>query len=859
MSHAGTRLGEHNAIANDRFVIKAKLGSGGMGEVYLAEDTLLKRPVALKLIRREHDHDSAYVHRLRREAERASQLNHSNIAAVYDLLEEQGQLCLVMEYVEGETLRSKLREKISPHEFFTIAGQCLSSVAAAHRCGVLHCDLKPENIMLSPQGDVKVLDFGFARPLPDNQTLDALTTASLGGTPGYMAPEVLLGAAPGRCSDIFSLGVIFYEMLAGRHPFRLDREASIAAGILRSGPPPLPECSPAGMEPVVLRMLAKDPEQRYQSCEDLLADIRAVQAGKKPRVGKLKPLFNRPWMRSFLVAAVIVVGLLLPIPHLRLPWQTGPVQASARELAVLPFQPAAQDGGSRAFALGLTETLAARLGEIADRYPVEVVPASEVRAQSVSDARHARNLLGANLVLEGSFQQSGNTVRILYSLVDTRSLRQLHSGVITAENSSTFAVQDRVIEEVLKMLDIELAQNDRGLVGTHGTADPRAYDSYLRGRGYLQQYDRPEDLQNAIAEFRHSLSADPRFGAAYAGIGQAYLHLYSITHAPDSLSSATEACKRAAELDKENPDGEMCLGMLANAGGNFSTAAQHLKHALNLDSSRPEIYQQLAIAYEKENRSADAESLLKKEIALRPDSWSGYQALGWFYSQHGRYDDAAREFKRVIELAPDSIMGYSNLGATLIQQGKYPEAIDALERSIQIQPTAPALNNLGAADFYLRKYPKSANAYQRAAEMTPDDYTVFGNLAEAYAQIPTKQEESRQAYTHASKLAEQRLQASPKDGDALLSAALFAASLGKSEEAERYRSSGVKTSPQNPETRFTSAQVLARLHQDGNALIELARALDLGLPLSEVTGDPEWQRFSGNPKYQAVIAERNKQ
>lgn len=856
MSHAGTGLGEHTVIANDRFVIRAKLGSGGMGEVYLAEDTLLKRSVAIKLIRREHDHDSAYEHRLRLEAERASQLNHPHIAAVYDLLEQAGRLCLVMEYVEGQTLRSKLRENISSEEFFAIAGQCLDAIAAAHRRGVLHCDLKPENIIVSPQGDLKVLDFGVARAFTDNHTIDELTTTSLGGTPGYMAPEVLLGAAPGRCSDIFSVGVIFYEMLSRQHPFRLDREAPLASGILRSGPPPLPKGVPEGIEPVILRMLAKDPEQRYQRCEDTLTDIRAVQSGKKPRLGETRSLLNRFWMRG-VFAAILVVALLVPTRYLRMPWQAGQVQAAVRELAVLPFQPTAQDSGSRAFALGLTETLAARLGEIADRYPVEVVPAAEVRAQSVSDARHARSLLGASLVLEGSFQQSGSTVRILYSLVDTRSLRQLHSGVITVESSDTFAVQDRVIEEVLKMLDIELAQSDRGLMGAHGTADPQAYDSYLRGRGYLQQYDRTESLQNAIAEFRHSLAADPQFGAAYAGLGQAYLHLYSITHAPGSLSSATEACKSAAELNKGNPDGEICLGMLANASGKFETAAEHLEHALKLDSSRPDIYQQLAIAYEKDKRGADAELLLKREIALRPESYDGYQALGWFYSQHGRYDEAALQFKRVIEIAPDSIMGYSNLGATLVLQGNYSEAIDALERSIRIQPTAPALNNLGAVYFYLRKYPESASAYQRAARMTPDDYTVFGNLGEAYAQMPARQEESRQAYMQALRLARQRLQASPKDGDALLSAALFAASLGKSEEAEPYRRAGVKASGQNPETRFISAQVLARLHQDAKALAELERALHLGLPLSEVSGDPEWQRFSGDPKYQAMTIQKN--
>jgi serine/threonine protein kinase/tetratricopeptide (TPR) repeat protein len=846
----------------DRFAIKTRLGSGAMGEVFLAEDRLLRRQVAIKVIRLEHSKDATFHHRLQKEAERASQLNNQHIAAIHDLIEQNGRLFLVMEYVEGETLRARMRGPLATPEFFSIGEQCLEGVAAAHQRGILHCDLKPENLMITPEGRVKILDFGLAQPTKKEESTVTLSSTTLGGTPGYMAPEVLLGGSPDERSDIFSLGIVMYEALAGHHPFRVEHAASTAGGILRCDPAPLPIGAPAEMNAVLASMLAKEPAQRYQSCVEVLADIRAIHAGRRPVWGKLvrakRPLSARAIWLAVAVVLVLFISQLVRSSHLRVPWSAAPVSASSRQLAVLPFETAAQDASSRAFAGGLTETLAAKLGEIADRYPLEIVPPSEVRTQNVKDAQHARTLLGATLVLEGSLQQSGGTVRIIYSLVDTQSLRQVHSGVITADNANTFAVQDRVIADVLKELDIELAKEDRGRMERHGTKEPEAYDYYLRGRGYLQDYDRADSLENAIAGFHRSLDLDPNFALAYAGLGQAFLHKYALAHSPESLKAANDACSRSAQLDPGSPDGEICLGMLFNATGRYDAARQHLEGALKLDSARDESYRELAIAYEGLKRLGDGESLLKKAVALRPHHWAAYKWLGRFYEAHGRYGEAVEQFKRVVELAPDSVDGYSNLGAVYLEQGRYAEAIDVLERSIKIQPTASALNNVGAVYFYQRRYAEAARSYELAAQLTPHDYQIFGNLGEVYGQIEGKQEESRRSYAQALKLAEQRLSANPNAAGALLEAALYAAMLGQDTKAEKYRKSGIELSGQDPKARFNSALVLAQLHQDSLALDELDRALSRGLPASEVTDNPAWQRFAANPGFVAVMAKSRK-
>lgn len=842
-----------------RFVILSKLGGGGVGEVFLAEDRVLKRRVAMKAIRPEHSQDKHFSERLLHEAERASQLNDEHIARIYDVTENDERMVIVMEYVEGATLRTRLREPLTTKQFFDIAEQCLAGLAAAHSHGILHCDLKPENLMITPAGQLKILDFGFARHAPTDETKDSveLNTPPIGGTLAYMAPEVLLGREPDERADIFSAGVVLYESLAGYHPFRREQARTTAECILRDEPHQLPRPVPAGLDLVLRHMVAKEPAQRYQNCADALADLTLVRANRKPTLGKNgRTKLHFPMAKAVPLIAVAVVGSLLfirPAP----PAKRGALESN-RQLAVLPFHVASSDGDSRAFANGLTETLAAKLGKIAERYPLEIVAASEVRAHKVTDAEQARSILGANLALAGSLQRSSNTLRVTYSLLDTRSLRQVHSGVITADASNPFAVQDRVIEEVLKDLDIDLAKDDWRRVGSHGTAQPKAYDSYLRGRGYLQEYDRSESLDNAILAFEQSLEDDPRFALAYAGLGQTHLQKYAISRSPESVALAQEACARAMQLDAGSADGHICMGMLFNATGKYEKAEQHLQRAVQLDPGRDESNRELALAYEGLKRLDDAERSLKRAIELRPQYWAGFKRLGVFYAAHGRNDDAVAQFKRVVELAPDSFSGYSNLGAVYTLQGKYTEAIDALERSIAIRPASSALNNLGAAYSYQGRYAEAAHAYERAAQLTPGSKVIFGNLGEVYGLIEGKQEESRKNYLQALTLAEQELSVNPHDAQALSYAALYAARLNEKEKAERYRKSSLKLSAQDPHTHLRSALVLAQLQRDRGALVELEQAVQEGLSASEITNDPAWRRFAANPRYSAIIARAQK-
>ena len=279
--------GELSGEIGNRFVIVKCLGLGGMGEVYCARDTRLKKLVAIKRMSAALRSDPECRHRFLHEAERAAQLIDRNIAACYDVLDQDGELLLVMEYVEGQTLRQRLEHRLTVEEFLNIAVQCASGLAAAHEHRVLHCDLKPENIMLTPSGQAKLLDFGLARHFvrPNDATISVSELAHVGGTAGYTAPEVLCERPVDERSDIFSLGVVFYEMLTGVRPFHAETTVGIAARILQDEPAPLRRLNatvPLELERIVLRMLRKDPQQRYATASEVLADLRRLRATGSP-------------------------------------------------------------------------------------------------------------------------------------------------------------------------------------------------------------------------------------------------------------------------------------------------------------------------------------------------------------------------------------------------------------------------------------------------------------------------------------------------------------------------------------------------------------------------------------------------
>jgi len=850
-----------------RFEIGERLGKGAMGEVYRAHDKRLKRTVALKRLSPSLRSDPLYRKRFEQEAERASAFSDAHAASVYDVIENEDELFLVMELVEGQTLRQRLRSIVPVNEFLNIGIECAEALEAAHHCGLVHCDIKPENIMLSTSGQVKILDFGVAKHLPrsdQSSTIDR--SGASGGTPAYMSPEVLLERTPDHRADIFSLGVVLYEGLAGHHPFASATYVQTAHRILHEQATSLRVLNPKipeELERIVTRAMAKDPAQRYTDARDLADDLRSVQSGITPsrllperRVEKVRHSRWRWWAPA--AAAVALVALVLVAfqwEALRRWWGPAP-PVTQMQLAILPFTPAGNDANSQAFAEGLTESIAMRLVQLTNTYPLQIVPPRDLAADAIHTAQQARRTYGVNLVLEGDLRQFNNMVRVSYSLVDAAKLTQLRGDTITVEANKPFDVEDRVLQSIVGQLGLQLQPGERASLLTHGTQQPAAYDYYLRGRGYLQEYLKPENLESAITVFRHALETDPKYALAYAGLGEAYLDKYEQDRQPKWMEQALQNCQQAVSFASELATGHICLGMVYNRTGQYENAVKEFQVALQRDPLNDDGYRGLAHAYQLLGNMGEAEQTFQKAIQLRPQYWGGYAWLGGLYYRQSRYEDAARMYTEMIALAPDSFRGYSNLGGMYLFQGRYRDAIPQFQRSVSVFPSSDAYSNLGVAYFLEGRYLDAAQTYEKALAVGDNDatsYLVWGNLAEAYYWVPGQRERAIRLYEKALTLAQEPLRINPHDAVALEHIALFNAMLHRSDIAYSYLRRALQISPSDSELLFTAGKVNAQLGKQEEAVQFLEEAVKAGYSVFFVRDDPLFHAMATNVHFQSLV------
>jgi tetratricopeptide (TPR) repeat protein/TolB-like protein/tRNA A-37 threonylcarbamoyl transferase component Bud32 len=848
-----------------RFRIGERLGKGGMGEVYRAEDTKLKRTVALKRLAPSLRSDSLYRHRFLEEAERASRFSDAHVAAVHDVLEEKGEIFLILEYVEGQNLRQRLRDSLSLDEFFSIAIQCAEALVSAHKQGIVHCDIKPENIMLTSSGQVKILDFGVAKHLPrSDQSSTVDRSGTFAGTPAYMSPEVLLEQAPDGRADVFSLGVVFYEVLTGQHPFLAASFVATTDRIRRETPAPIRIFNPSvpeELEGLVNKAIAKDPGQRYASAQDLLDALRHVRGGlTETGLARVLPqravasVKRRMWIWAAVLIALVLLAAAIYRPR-KSRLTTSLIGSPApMQLAILPFTPTEDDPGSKAFCNGLTATLAAKLTQLSGSYPLQVVPVSDIRAEGVTSVEQARKIFGVGLVLEGTLHGSGGQVRVTYTLVDAKAHRQVDAQTFDADVSDAFAVEDRVVDGTLRMLGWSVQGNDRVVLAAHGTADPSAYDQFLRGRGYLLDYHKHENIANAISAFNRALTLDPRYAQAYAALGKAYWVGYEEGQGGiDWVDKARSACDQAVAISPNLADGYACLGSVYRDRGEYEKAIAQFQKATVLDPQNDDSFRGLAEAYQNLNRSAEAEATYRKAISLRPQYWASYSWLGVFYREQGRYEDAAKMFQEVVTLAPDNFRGYSNLGAMYILEGRYPQAIDTLQKSIAIRPTVEVYDNLGSAYFFMRKFDQAAASYEEGLKFDKTSWLSWGNLGDAYYQVPGKRQKAVDAYREAIRLTDQDLGVNPRDARAWALRATYLAMTDNKQEALTSLQKALSFAPSNPDVLFRSALIHNHFGETALTLKWLQKAVAAGYPANLVEGTPDFDHLSADPAFRAIL------
>jgi serine/threonine-protein kinase len=874
-----------NGVLAGRFHIEARLGAGGMGEVYRARDTTLRRLVAIK--RTQHAATEADRKRFLHEGQRASALNHPGIAAIYDVFTEAGEVYLVMEYIEGETLRSRLTRPISESEFRRIATEAAGALAAAHDKGILHRDIKPENIMLTNSGthpgQVKLLDFGLAQQATDEtgllETATALTVAGmLAGTPQYMAPEILNGEPADRRSDIFALGVVFYEMLSGRHPFAAPTPTAMIGQVLHQPPRPLAATVPASSAAIVNRALAKSPADRYQTAHEIVYDLNhpdltasthaaASVVQPAPVAGPPRSRILRPIALAVLAVAIVaasVTYLVLRRNHRpAAATASAPATVVAGTLAVLPPSVAdTKDTKLATFGRGLAESLAQRLSDLSVNHDIAVLTARQLEDRKVTTPAQAAHELGATSALALTLTRDGDLVHAAYTVSQPDKSANpaaraaldhvLASGTVTAPVSDMFAIENQLATATATALNIPLRTDEQRALAAHGTTFPEAYQYFLQGRGYLLQAFTPETIKSAQTMFNEALRIDPNYGAAKAGLGQSWLYAHENDHKPADIEQARKACNDAVALGNAGAEGHICLGRLAQVTGKQADAATEFQKALQLEPANDRASTELAKCYEKLNQPDKAEAVYKRAIALRPNYWRGYDMLGGFYFNTADYSRAEQMYRIATEKDPQSFRSYSNLAASLSAQKKEAEAIDALKKSIALHPTADAYGNLGGAMFRLHRFDEAAENYSRSIPLAPGDYYTWSGLGDA-EYYGGHHDRAMNDYKKAIELATTQLETSPNDANILGDLASMYAMVGDEPRAIELMNRALANNHTDPSVMYSAAVIYNELHQTGPALEWLGKALQAGYPASVVDEVPAMTNLHDNPRYQQLM------
>jgi tetratricopeptide (TPR) repeat protein len=844
-----------------RYRIIRKLGSGGMGDVYLAEDARLDRRVALKFLPSSHTPSEAYRARFKRETQAVARLRHPYIVDIYDADEYNGQPYFVMENVEGRTLKELIQtDELTIDDKIRVATQLCAGLRKAHAEGVVHRDIKPSNVIIDTDGNARLLDFGLAALVDDEHITQSRYTL---GTVGYMSPEQARGEDADQRSDLFSLGVLVYEMIAGRRPFQGNDPVAVLHAVTHSEPEPLARYSanvPDALSQIVHKALQKDASLRYQSAADMLADLKRMNKDTES-LASIRTYAMRRRKQGLIAAgtAVIIVAVLLAVlPRLRhelsgiiVPGGNG---SSTTHLAILPLANIDDDRLSQAFCDGLAETMASKLTLLEKYHPsLLVIPASEIRRTDVSSVRDAREALGATMVVTGSLQRWGGHSRLTLNLVDAASERQVRSAVIDDASARELAFQDSLVLVLADMIGVPLESHQQEYVMAGGTSTPDAYTYYVEARGHLKSPVTVEQIDSAIDLFRQALAEDPRYSLAYAGLGQAYWHKFRLTNESHWTELAIYNSGHALELDDKLAPVHVTLGIIHRGMGEYEKAAKDFRTALSFDSVNIDAILGLAGTYRSLTQMAKAESCYVRATGLRPTSWRAHFDLVLFYAGQARFEDAFAQMNRVIALQPEGYEAWNNLGALYHSLGRPQTAREMWEHSLEIAENYGAASNLGALHYTAGQYVEAARMYEKALALNSRDYQVWMNLGAAYLMIPGATDTARAAYWRAIAMAEARQRMNPRDPLLLAQLADCYASVGEPSSARELLERAVALPTEDLNVIVNIGLVYVKLGDYERAVDWLAKASERGFPLGQIQLLPEMQELLSQPEYQKTL------
>ena len=698
----------------NQYRIVSQLGAGGMGEVYLADDTRLRRRVALKFLPVALIKDKRHLHRFEVEARAIAAMSHPNACTIHEVIQaEDGRHCIVMEYVEGMALRERMTNgPMNLNEALDIAIQIASALSSAHAAGIVHRDIKPENVMVRSDGYVKVLDFGLAKladrrsDLANSQVetraIELKTTPGVVmGTVAYMSPEQARGLPVDARTDVWSLGVVLYEMVAGRQPFSGQTQTDFIISIVEREPDSLSKTRPEArpLQQIVMKALAKDPDQRYQTAEEILSELKSVK--RKLELGvdleQYKAsgfrLFNQDATRSRMIVFA-ALAMMAVIVLLSAVWFSGklrtvtPAATAIKSLAVLPMVNISGDQSQDYFAEGMTETLIAGLAKVTALRVTSRTSVMQFKGSQKPLKEIAREL-NVDAVVEGSVQHVGDKITVAVRLIDASTEEHLWTGNYNRDLRDVLTVQNEVATAITQAIQIKLTPQEQSRLARARPINPAAYDDFLRGRYYLNRQTKA-DNESAIQSLNRAVTSDPEFAAGWAELAQAYVwKLFLFTPDEKDLhEKAFVAVEKALALDPDLPEAYLARGRLLWTPANHfphDKAMQEYRRALALNPSLDEARNQLALVLSHVGLFDEALAELNKALATNPSNNLARFRVGEVLLFQSKHEEALVALRNVPPEVNPSLVGHQIVFA-LINLGRKEEATATLEKFLKDYP-----------------------------------------------------------------------------------------------------------------------------------------------------------------------------
>jgi len=707
------------------YKIIEKLGAGGMGVVYKAEDTRLKRIVALKFlpssIMASETEKARFIH----EAQAAAALNHPNICTIYEIDEVDGQAFIAMEFVEGESLKDKVNSnQLSVSSVTDIAIQIAQGLAKAHEHGITHRDIKSANVMITKDGIAKILDFGLAKLAGQSRLTKSGSTL---GTMAYMSPEQARGEEVDHRTDIWALGVVLYEMLAGQLPFKGEYEHAVMYSILNQEPQPITSLrseAPMELERVVNKALVKSPDERFQRVDEMLAAMKSLKREiESATVQEPRPLTKLHKRKRFYLYGGVAALLALLIGSGIYFGQNSAPRAKFNSIAVLPLDNLSGDPEQEYFADGMTEALITDLAQIEALKVISRTSVMHYKGANKPLPEIAK-ALNVDAVVDGSVQRFGERVKITAQLIEAATDRHLWAKSYERELRDILALQSELARAIANEIQIKLTPQEQARLTSTRQVNPEAHEALLKGLYYWKQFTEKE-IKKSIEYFQQAITIDSTYALAYARLAFSYTLLASGNFIPpnEGYPKARIAAMKALEIDEENSEAYAALGFI--------------KHLFDWDW-------------------AGAERDYKRAIALNQNNETAHTVYALYLSHVGRHDESIAEMKRAHELDPLSLRISSHLGRRFYLARRYDQAIDQFQKTLEIYPNAVSAHR-GIGDCYTQKriYNDAIAELKKANGLLAGDPETLGALGYTYA-ISDKKDEARKILDDLKALSQRR-------------------------------------------------------------------------------------------------------